>query len=53
MLEPGDELGSLRKALLAAGVFGARPGGRVNVPDVYRVAYGLSLRGGVPARRPG
>lgn len=50
-LDPNDELGSLRDALTAAGVFAKRTDGRWNVPDVYRVAYGLPLRGGVPPRR--
>ncbi len=52
LLEPGRELRSLKSALLAAGVFGARADGRLNVPDVYRVAYELPLQGGVPSRKP-
>lgn len=51
-LFPLDELESLRRALTWAGVFATRTDGRLNVPDVYRVAYGLPLRGGVPTRKP-
>lgn len=50
-LRSDDELGSLRDALKAAGVFDERTDGRWNVPDVYRVAYKLPLRGGVSPRK--
>lgn len=50
-LESGKEKACLYKALADAGVFGERSDGRLNVPDVYRVAYGLPLRGGVSTRR--
>lgn len=50
LIDPNDEPRSLLAALSAAGIFSTRPDGRLNVPDVYRVAYGLPLRGGVPTR---
>ena len=37
----------LRRDLLALGVFSEMPDGRVNMPDVYRVGFGLGRRGGV------
>ena len=37
----------IRKDLEALGVFERMSDGRVNVPDVYRVGYGLRRRGGV------
>jgi hypothetical protein len=50
-LRADDEPASLRDALKAAGVLDQRTDGRWNVPDVYRVAYGLPLRGGVAPKR--
>lgn len=42
----------LRKDLESLGVFQRIRDGRVNIPDVFRVGYGLGRRGGVrPARR--
>ena len=43
----------LRQDLEDLGVFQHMRDGRVNIPDVFRVGYGLGRRGGVrPARRP-
>ncbi|MBI5498745.1 MAG: hypothetical protein HY907_00770, partial [Deltaproteobacteria bacterium] len=41
----------LSKDLAALGVFQVLDEGRINVPDVYRVAFGLRRRGGVPPLR--
>ncbi len=37
----------VRRELEALGVFQRLLDGRVNIPDVYRVGYGLGRRGGV------
>jgi len=37
----------LKDDLLDLGIFQAMPGGRINIPDVYRVGFGLGRRGGV------
>ena len=43
----------LRRDLEAQGVFQRLLDGRVNIPDVYRIGYGLGRRGGVrPVRQP-
>ena len=41
---------SLLNALLRLGVAEKRPDGRINVPDIYRVAAKLLKRGGVKAK---
>lgn len=49
-LDEGDA--GLRKDLEDLGIFHRLADGRVNIPDVYRVGYGLGRRGGVrPVRR--
>jgi hypothetical protein len=44
-LEEG--LQGLRKELVELGMFQEMPEGRINMPDVYRVGFGLGRRGGV------
>lgn len=41
----------VRDDLKGVGVFQIMDDGRVNLPDVYRVGYGLGRRGGVKAIR--
>ena len=49
MLPPSIEKGEegLRKDLEAMGIFLRMEDGRVNIPDVFRIGYGLGRRGGV------
>jgi hypothetical protein len=49
MLPPSIEEGEegLRKDLEAMGIFLRMEDGRVNIPDVFRIGYGLGRRGGV------
>ncbi|MEW6281748.1 MAG: hypothetical protein AB1758_24280 [Candidatus Eremiobacterota bacterium] len=42
---------SLLRALMRIGITERRPDGRINVPDIYRVAAKLLKRGGVPPER--
>ena len=42
-----DGVDGLRRDLEAQGVFQRLLDGRVNIPDVYRIGYGLGRRGGV------
>ena len=42
-----DGMNGLRRDLEAQGVFQRLLDGRVNIPDVYRIGYGLGRRGGV------
>lgn len=42
-----DGVNGLRRDLEAQGVFQRLLDGRVNIPDVYRIGYGLGRRGGV------
>ncbi|MEO5370640.1 MAG: hypothetical protein H7833_11280 [Magnetococcus sp. DMHC-1] len=44
----GGSDSSLLKALLRIGVAEIRPDGRVNIPDIYRVAAKILKKGGVP-----
>lgn len=46
-LESGSD--GVRQDLEGLGVFERMHDGRVNVPDVYRVGYGMRRRGGVKA----
>ncbi len=41
----------LRDDLLDLGVFEQRKDGRIDMPDLYRVGFGLGRKGGVPPRR--
>jgi len=41
----------LRDALGSIGVLRLHDNGKVNVPDIFRVAFGIGRRGGVPPRR--
>ena len=47
----GDGRAELLEALLRIGVAERRPDGRINMPDIYRVAAKLLRKGGVPPRR--
>jgi hypothetical protein len=42
-----DGLEGLRTDLLELALFSLQPDGRINMPDVYRVGFGLGRRGGV------
>lgn len=44
-----SKLDGLRGALLDIGVLETRPNGRFNIPDVYRVGFGMKRKGGVKA----
>jgi len=47
-----EGVGGLRQDLEDLGIFLRMKDGRVNIPDVFRVAYGLGRKGGVrPLRR--
>ncbi len=48
---PEDRPAALLKALMRIGVAERRADGRINVPDIYRVAAKLLRRGGVKPRR--
>jgi hypothetical protein len=48
---PEDQPAALLKALMRIGVAERRADGRINVPDIYRVAAKLLRRGGVKPRR--
>ncbi|MFP4183971.1 MAG: hypothetical protein ACLFRW_05275 [Halorhodospira sp.] len=41
----------LRDDLLDLGIFEQRKDGRIDMPDLYRVGFGLGRKGGVPPRR--
>jgi hypothetical protein len=41
----------LREDLLTLGVFEERKDGRIDMPDLYRVGFGLGRRGGVKPRK--
>jgi len=53
VLPPRIEKGAngIRQDLADLGVFQCLDGDRVNIPDVFRVGYGLGRRGGVPPVR--
>ena len=38
--------------LIRLGIFSAQKADRIQMPDVYRVAFGLGRRGGIPPMRP-
>jgi hypothetical protein len=38
--------------LIRLGIFSEQKGDRIQMPDVYRVAFGLGRRGGIPPMRP-
>ena len=42
-----DGPGGVREDLEAAGVFQRLHDGRVNIPDIFRVGYGVGRKGGV------
>ena len=42
---------TLLNALVAQGICRKMQDGRLNMPDIYRVAYGLLRRGGLPVKR--
>jgi hypothetical protein len=42
-----EHLPGLRRDLLELALFSEQPDGRINMPDVYRVGFGLGRRGGV------
>lgn len=48
----GSDLSGVIDDLADLGVMQRLPGGRINVPDVYRLRFGIKRKGGVPARRP-
>jgi hypothetical protein len=50
LLSPGDPA-ALLEALRRIGVVERRPDGRINIPDLFRIAAKLLKRGGVPPRR--
>ena len=43
----------VREDLVRLGVFRLMRSGRIDVPDVYRLGFGLAKRGGVPLKRNG
>lgn len=43
-----EQLPGIMRELQEIGVLGRSPDGRVQMPDVYRIAFGISRRGGVP-----
>ena len=45
----GERASGVRRDLEALGIFERLSDGRVNLPDVYRVGYGLGRKGGVKA----
>jgi hypothetical protein len=49
--ETGGDERSLVQALTRIGVLEVRPDGRINIPDIFRVAARLMRRGGVPVPR--
>lgn len=42
---------TLLDALIAQGICREMQDGRINMPDIYRVTYGLGRKGGVPVKR--
>ena len=50
-LEMGVDANGLRRDLEELGIFRRTHDGRVDIPDVYRVGYGLGRRGGVKPLR--
>lgn len=47
----GNRQGSILKALLRIGVAERRADGRINIPDIYRVAANMLRKGGVKPKR--
>ncbi|MEW5659290.1 hypothetical protein ABGT92_28705 [Streptomyces cinereoruber] len=47
-----DDLPRLVDELIALGVMTRRNDGRLDLPDVYRIAFGLGRNGGVPRPKP-
>ncbi len=47
----GDGLPGLLRDLEQLGVLQQRSDNRINVPDLYRVKFGMGRRGGVPPAR--
>lgn len=45
-------LPGLLEDLIRLGIFSDQKGERIQMPDVYRVAFGLGRRGGIPPMRP-
>ena len=43
-----EGLPGIMRELQEIGVLGRSPDGRVQMPDVYRIAFGIGRRGGVP-----
>lgn len=43
---------ALLETMQLIGVMEIRPNGKVNVPDIFRVAFKMKRRGGVPPKRP-
>jgi hypothetical protein len=52
---PGDtsDLDGIVRELIEIGVMSRRDDGRIDLPDVYRIAFGLGRRGGVRRLLPG
>jgi hypothetical protein len=44
-LDEGDE--GIKQDLVDLGIFKEKPDGRIDMPDVYRVGYGLGRKGGI------
>lgn len=50
-LHIGQHADGIRQDLESLGVFLHMRDGRVNIPDVFRVGYGMGRKGGVPPIR--